>query len=502
MSTSMLQTIQSNTVNVLDHVALQPAKKPLTTTGVKTGVGAKIWSRLRDDRSGSTMMIFGLTIFPVFFFVGMSVDMSRMLSTRAQSLAMIDAATLAGGRSFQTSTAYDAVAAPSGSPISCAANSGTLNENAQRAACNYLISTLSKNVVTTLVEFPETSSSAEFTVRATSWVKTPFLSAGNYFQNKAADAAAPIGCKASGWQCQKVVTSSTILVATGGGNDGNSIEISMMIDITGSMNESDGAGGTKIQTVKKAAADAVSILIWDDQSKYTSKVALVPFAADVRLSTAAFTAATGSSSGQKCVLERNGTDAFNDDAPSAGAYVTKHSNCDVAANATIMPLTADKTALKAQISSLTTAGSTAGHIGTAWAWYTLSPNFNALWSTANQAKPYGTAKLKKYAILMTDGDYNTAYWSNGSGGYNQTGENGASQDQAAELCKGMKAAGIEVYTIGAQVSNNAKTFLTACAGKNPNQGDSSYYYDATDGVKLQAAFRDIALKISSLRVNK
>jgi hypothetical protein len=53
---------------------------------------------------------------------------------------------------------------------------------------------------------------------------------------------------------------------------------------------------------------------------------------------------------------------------------------------------------------------------------------------------------------------------------------------------------IEVYTVGFQVSSAAKTFLTNCAT------DSSHYYDATTEDALKAAFRDIALKISTLRL--
>jgi Flp pilus assembly protein TadG len=465
--------------------------KPHLSTRRLRGLAADRYSRFKGDISGGPMIMFGLTLFPLFFFVGVSADFGRMLAIKSQALAMADAAALAGGRSFQTGATYTAVTPPAGSPVNCIAGSGSANENAQRAACNYLLATLSKNVVQTIVEFPATTSTTEFKVQTTSWVRTPFLGAGQLIQAKAADPNAPAGCASNGWACQKVVSASTSLVASGTTVDGTSIEIAMMIDITGSMAESDGAGSTKIQTVKKAAADAVNILIWADQSKYTSKVSLVPFAADVRLPTAtAFSAATGSAWGQKCVTERTGNQAYTDATPDTGSFITKHATCNVPSSAALVPLTSDKLELTNQINGLSTAGTTAGHIGTAWAWYTLSPNFSSLWATANRPQAYGTAKLKKYAILMTDGDYNTQYSSNGS-----------SQDQARELCKGMKQSGIEIYTIGAQVSASAKAFLTDCAGTNPNVGDSTHYYDATDGVKLEAAFRDIALKISTLRVS-
>ena len=44
------------------------------------------------------------------------------------------------------------------------------------------------------------------------------------------------------------------------------------------------------------------------------------------------------------------------------------------------------------------------------------------------------------------------------------------------------------------MSTAAKAFLTACAT------DPAHYYDATTSIALQAAFRDIALKISILRL--
>ena len=69
-------------------------------------------ARLRDDKSGSTMIIFGLTMMPVMFFVGMSVDFSRMLTAKSQALSMADAAALAGGRSFQTGATYSLTAPP------------------------------------------------------------------------------------------------------------------------------------------------------------------------------------------------------------------------------------------------------------------------------------------------------------------------------------------------------------------------------------------------------
>jgi hypothetical protein len=184
----------------------------------------------------------------------------------------------------------------------------------------------------------------------------------------------------------------------------------------------------------------------------------------------------------------------------------------------IFPLTNDTTSLKRRIDKLDTAGSTAGHLGTAWAWYLLSPKWNTVFQTAfptsSGAAPYGDLtilnskgmpKVRKIAVLMTDGDYNINYCkgveakdSDQSPDIKCNSENGKALAQATALCTAMKApingGSIEVFTVGFQVSTAAKTFLTSCAT------DPGHYYDATTDVALQAAFRDIALKISTLRL--
>ena len=102
---------------------------------------------------------------------------------------------------------------------------------------------------------------------------------------------------------------------------------------------------------------------------------------------------------------------------------------------------------------------------------------------------------------MTDGEYNINYCkgveaknSNQSPDINCNSENGKALAQAESLCTKIKDTKIEVFTVGFQVNSASKTFLTNCAT------DASHYYDATSEVALQAAFRDIALKIATLRL--
>ncbi|MCY1646256.1 pilus assembly protein TadG-related protein [Caulobacter sp. SL161] len=220
-----------------------------------------------------------------------------------------------------------------------------------------------------------------------------------------------------------------------------------------------------------------------------------------------------------CATERTGDEAYTDAAPST-AYVGSHypsadtSSSTACPSATITPLTIDKTALKAQINGLSAAGATAGHIGLAWGWYMVSPNFSYLWPNASQ-KPaaYRTRDLMKVVILMTDGAFNMPYCKGvvaqdlGSGTsigddekINCDATNGSSFEQAAELCDAIKAStnDITLYTVGFTVGNDqtARNFLTNCASSTDKA-----YFPAT-GAELKASFQAIAQEISNLRIAK
>jgi hypothetical protein len=167
--------------------------------------------------------------------------------------------------------------------------------------------------------------------------------------------------------------------------------------------------------------------------------------------------------------------------------------------------------LKRRIDKLEIAGSTAGQMGTAWAWYMLSPSWANLWPAANRPAAYHADAVKKIAILMTDGEYNTGHCNGviakdsgtGSGG-NSTkidcnANNGSSNSQAQQLCTAMKSGtGITVFTIGFDLAGNqtAISTLRNCAS------DTSKFYEAANGDELRQAFRDIAIQVAKLRLSQ
>jgi len=440
------------------------------------------------DRSGNVAMVFALMAVVLMLAVGAAVDIGRWLYAREQTLSAVDAGLLAGGRWLETNSTDNAGA------IAAAQNLYTQNTTSRLPVVNDNIS------------FAVSSDGMSVTASGTAYIKTLFLPLAGINQ---------LPLISTG---QQPIAQAQLAV---GGNGGQNLEVAMMLDITGSMS------GQKIQDLQTSATDLVNILVWSDQSKYTSKVSIAPFTADIRLPSTALNAARGSGlpTSEKvngrtyylsdCVVERIGTQKYTDAAPGAGQYVmgeytsthttvngTKKGVCTV--QSTVQPLTSDKTTLLNEINSLVAGGETAGHLGTAWAWYTLSPNWNSLWPS-NGAAPYGSANLQKIAILMTDGDYNIQYSSKGIGvDSNYTGScpdaaNGCSGAQALSQCAAMKAAGITIYTVGFTIPSTDTTainLLTQCAS------DPSMFYSAADGTQLEQAFRDIAIKLSSLYLSK
>jgi Flp pilus assembly protein TadG len=214
-----------------------------------------------------------------------------------------------------------------------------------------------------------------------------------------------------------------------------------------------------------------------------------------------------------CVSERAGANAFTDAAPSTTFLGRNYpaSNNPCIAN-TITPLSADKATLKAEINSFTAAGSTAGHLGAAWGWYMISPNFSYLWPAASQPAAYGTDHLFKIVILMTDGAFNTFYCNDvisqqstsGSGNLsdhkNCDSPNDNAFEQAKDLCDAMKASpnNVIVYTVGFDIGSDtaAQEIVAYCATSSDHD-----YYPAT-GAALKDDFQKIAQEISQLRLSQ
>lgn len=296
--------------------------------------------------------------------------------------------------------------------------------------------------------------------------------------------------------------------------DMTAVELSMVLDITGSMNSSN-----KLSDMKAAAKDVIDTLFDGALNDSSIRIALAPYSASVNageLATTVSTAPVTSTCPSKprkgdpcfdtagvaidtCVVERTGGNATTD-APPTGSDVLPNVAMDgypryTCPNATVVPLSdrTERDTLKAILDGYVASGSTAGHIGTAWGWYLLSPNWASVLPPDSAPGSYGDKSVQKNIIIMTDGIFNTSY-ADGPGADAAT-QMASSYAQFQSLCNGIKAEGITVYTVGFDLSDPVVLgHLENCATSASN------FYDAKNGSQLKDAFKDIANKLGNLRV--
>ena len=201
-------------------------------------------ARLQADRSGNVAIVFALMAIVLMPAVGAAVDIGRWLHARDQTQGAADAAVLAGGRWLQTNSTDTAGAI-------AAAQNFYKQEVATRLP-----------VLNDSISFAVSSDGQTVYANGTAYIKTPFLQFAGISQLP----IIPLG--------QQPVAQATLAV---GGNGGQNLEVAMMLDITGSM------AGQKLSDLQTSATDLVNIIVWSDQSQFTSKVAIVPFTEDIRL---------------------------------------------------------------------------------------------------------------------------------------------------------------------------------------------------------------------------
>jgi len=458
---------------------------------------------------GSAAIVFSLSAVVLMIAIGAAVDMGRWLHARQQTVSAVDAAVLAGGRALQVNGA-DAAAA-----LEAADKYYRQNASSRLA------------VIDDTIAFSVSDDGMAITAAGNAYIATPFLKFANVEKLPLIPPSRSEFSKAE--------------IAVGG-NGGQNVEVSLILDITTSMY------GEKLTALKAAAKDLIDIVVWEDQSEYYAKVALAPYAAGVNVASYANTvrgtipSGTDTSPGRRnykftntlgkqktfpistCATERTGPQAYTDVSPDTAKvglnYAASNNEAQMkfpCPSAQLMPLTSDKTALKSAIDGYVANGPTAGHIGLAWGWYTLSPNWSGVFTGSSTPASYGKLTetgprgyplLKKIAVLMTDGEFNIAYCNgvvskdtginviSGSDRINCNAPNGRSDAQALKLCEAMKSAGITIYTVGFQAGQAANDMLSACAT------DATKVYVAENGDQLRDSFRDIALQLSSLYISK
>lgn len=280
----------------------------------------------------------------------------------------------------------------------------------------------------------------------------------------------------------------------------DAVEIAMVLDVTGSMR------GSKIRALKAAASDAVDILLPADTTSDKVRIGLVPYSWSVNVGrNRARTVAGNRDNG--CVTERHGRNAHTDadwrgrreNRLGADYRMIRETACPTSK---VRGLTNRRDTLKGDIRGFRPDGWTAGHIGIGWGYYMLSEHWQPLWNRREDPRDYGV-NVKKIAILMTDGEFNTYYEDpDGDPWGPHANESNA---HAVRTCADMKARkgadpGIIIYSVAFQAPKSARKTLRACA--SPDEGGRTFYFDADSEQELRAAFQAIAIDIQKLRLSQ
>lgn len=322
---------------------------------------------------------------------------------------------------------------------------------------------------------------------------------------------------------QKITTRSAAVYSD------KTIEIAMMLDVTGSMEKT--WKDDKLGDLQKAATNVVDLLLAGQNTRNPRiRMALVPYSNSVNVGAAiaeqAVFVETKSTRGQvhantdpkavsrkrpdNCATERKGDHQYTDAGPDVamvnrdyllGLYAEAY-HTPACRSAPIVPLTADAEKLTDTIDDFVAVGGTAGHIGIQWTWYMLSEKWkDVVGSTAAAAKK-NKKKVAKIAILMTDGEFNLSYFDADRVGevYNPYGKR-ETRNAATKLCEEMRRDGIEIFTVGFKLDEDkAREVMADCA--SPDTGSVRHYFDTADGDELNAAFTEIARNIERLALTE
>ncbi|RWF47928.1 MAG: VWA domain-containing protein [Mesorhizobium sp.] len=468
---------------------------------------------LARDRGGNFAVLFGFAASVLALVAGFSVNVTQLYNAKSSLQGVVDAAVTSTARDLTTGAIKEADANKSVQAF-LEANSTAGMLHAGQIVLDKLIVDRTAN-----------------TVQADAHVDV-----GLYFPLFSTGAM------------QRVGASTTALYSD------KQIEVAMMLDITGSMAKRGNVN--KIGDLKAAARNAVQTMLENQDSKNPRvRVAIVPYASGVnagKLAENVYAEKQGSSelppvAGSSLLVAKTGKNllpSFSDYISIVGAAIPRPDNCaterknkngdaDLSADgpdtvrtdrngkkyyalvnrddhlggegmnrcpdAQVIPLTADSDALLDSIDDFRAGGYTAGAIAIQWTYYMLSPQWRSAIKNAglgNGASNANGKKIAKVAILMTDGQFNTAF-AGAAGSYN--GQGNLARGNAETLCGNMKNDGIEIFTIGFDLNDKdmsaterdqAKAVLKDCSSKD-SSATEKHYFEVSTGSELDDAFQEI-----------
>jgi len=412
--------------------------------------------RLKKNLSGNVAMIVALTFIPLVIVAGFAIDYQLVTVKKVKAQFSLDAAVLAGSRMMQTNMSETEV---------------------KLGVQNYYAAAMLSNEGFLSCEPLEVAINDQDISAATLCSQATTLSA------------------IAGVNEMRFSVNSASKFGTG------MVDVAFVFDVSGSMQ------GARMASLKDAAKIAIEQLLPENPP--------VGHEDDIRLAVVSynnslnagdfFETATGQSPDQTytyyssyygryvdvdytttCVFQRTGSEKFTDAAPGANQYMTPASYWDRndCRDAEPIPLTNDRDILTAYIDSLDPSGGTAGHLGVAWGWYMISPE----WTAELPAAPRGYAEpdTVKAMILMTDGSFNATI----------NNSQGSSTWQAKQLCDNIKDKGVVIYAVAFQAPSSGEDTLNYCSS------GPEFFFDPQSSEELTQSYQAIATSISDLRLTQ
>ncbi|MGI9505766.1 MAG: pilus assembly protein TadG-related protein [Geminicoccaceae bacterium] len=458
-------------------------------------------SRMQRTDQGGVTMIVGLSILPLVLILGLVVDGGLAYGTHSRLQGAVDAAALASARTASTE----------GAEVEADAR--------MFFDANFPPDYLGSRVTDFDANFNEET--GELEVNAEIDMPTFFM-------------------RVAGLPSVSVATSATAQKLL------NGIELAMVLDVTGSMNQSDPAGGTKIEALKTASETLLDVIYGENDTVDDVSIAIVPYNTTVNLGSdrtgllTGFDADAFGDDGWRGCVEARSTPHDQDDTPPSveeftaflwptGQGTGYNPSGDPNAfcpESEVLPLTAKRSVISDHIDDLEADGFTMTNVGFTWGWRTVSPEWRTTWdivrvdtddenslpeistgqSSTDAPVDYDHPSISKAIIFMTDGKadwapgYYTSYGFLAEGRLDTTSETiaeGEVNNRLLESCELAKEQGIEVYTVMFDLNDPViEADYRSCASSN------EHFFDAPDGTALETAFKDIAGQLTSLRLTQ
>lgn len=404
----------------------------------------KTLGRFVSHESGTTAVIFALSVVPMLLAGGVAIDYLRYSRAQTAVQAALDAGALA------------------------VAAAGTLSTDNRIAAGK--------------AAFDRNMAMAGFDTAAT---EASFELDGQVVKASARLSIPPGLMQLAGISDMKVNVTTEISIP-----EAKAAEIALVLDYSASMEEVSG-GKVKYVAMKDAAKKLISDLAAASGGR--TRIGLVPFSHHVYATLPAAHVRGQGTSGTwtGCTQDRrhpfNLTDATptGDDRskwgqPHAPVHVAQGCEGYAPRHLKIRPLTDDFASLRDQLDRMRPYAWTHIALGAEFGYHLLSPN-----APFTEGAPYGNRSVQKVMVLLTDGRQTEP-------AFGETGRTVRHGERNLEaICSNAKASGITIITLAFDLrDNDTLTRLKGCAS-DPDR----HFFIAEDSAELASAFDDIRRQI-------